>query len=83
LCKEAQPLFNATAAHASDFSGQSATWATVINKRAADGCNSTDVLKILLSTFHTTGYLLRGNKEATEKRKKKNIKKKGKVNSIL
>jgi hypothetical protein len=44
LCKEAQPLFNATSAQQSNFSGQSATWATVINKRVADGCNFTDIL---------------------------------------
>jgi hypothetical protein len=45
LCKEAQPLFNVTSAQKSNFSGQSATWATVINKRVADGCNFTDILQ--------------------------------------
>jgi len=56
LCREAQPLFNATSAQQSNFSGQSATWATVINKRVADGSNFTDIL-LLCSTLQYNHFV--------------------------
>jgi len=45
LCEVTHPFFNATSAQKSNFSGHSATWATVINRRVADGCNFTDILQ--------------------------------------
>jgi len=82
VCVEAQPLFHAPSAQQSNFSGQSATWVTVINKRVADGCNFTDILQNVSYCVPHYSKSLRGNKEEKKEEKPENIKRKQKLNQF-
>ena len=79
LCEEPQPLFKATAVQESNFSGQSATWTTVIKKRVADVCNFTDILRNAPYSVPHFSILTSWKQTRKEKEKRENIKRKQKL----
>jgi len=83
LCKEAQPLFNATSAQQSNFSGHCATCATVINKRVADGCNFTDILQSVSYSVPHYSIITSWKQRREEKEETREHKVKTKVKPIL